>query len=313
VTAELVPVALARWPLRFKQHELAAQRENHVYRAVTEGGLVFALRFHRPGYRSDQELHSELQWMAMLEQSGLEVPRPVLTTAQQYVEHVGRYQVDLLTWLPGIPFGKVGEPLKITSNRAEAFFSIGEMLAHLHAASDAWDKPSGFSRPRWDIDGLVGSEPLWDRYWENPLLSADEKALFLRARDKARARLLEIEESLDFGLIHADAARENLLLEGNRVRVIDFDDGGWGFRLFDIATALLKDSEEPDYEDLKASLLAGYASRRHIDLTELPMFMMLRALTYPGWMITRLGEPGAEARNLRHVRIALGQVRRWIT
>ena len=54
--------ALDRWALTAPVMVLAAHRENKVYRVeATEG--TFALRYHRPGYRTDAELLSELQWM----------------------------------------------------------------------------------------------------------------------------------------------------------------------------------------------------------------------------------------------------------
>jgi len=86
--------------------------------------------------------------------------------------------------------------------------------------------------------------------------------------------------------------------------LIDFDDGGFGFRLFDIATALLKHRHAPDYLELQASLINGYTSVRTIDLTALDLFMALRAATYVGWNITRMNEDGATGRNARFITTA---------
>ena len=46
-------------------------------------------------------------------------------------------------------------------------------------------------------------------------------------------------------------------------------------------------------------LIDGYHSRRALDMGALDFFMALRAVTYIGWIITRLGEDGASARNER--------------
>ena len=83
--------------------------------------------------------------------------------------------------------------------------------------------------------------------------------------------------------------------------LIDFDDGGWGYRLFDIATALIKSRAEPDYPALQAALIAGYQRERALDVSALDLFMALRAVTYVGWIITRLNEPGGTTRNSRMV------------
>ncbi|WP_297768977.1 phosphotransferase [uncultured Roseovarius sp.] len=125
-------------------------------------------------------------------------------------------------------------------------------------------------------------------------MSPQDRTLFLALRDQAIATLKNIGDDLDYGLIHADPVRENIMLDGDRLQLIDFDfdfdfdDGGFGFRLFDIATALLKNLTEPDYPDLRVALTEGYTSRRPIDLRVLDLFIALRSATYVGWIMTRM-------------------------
>ena len=88
--------------------------------------------------------------------------------------------------------------------------------------------------------------------------------------------------------------------------MIDFDDGGWGFRLFDVATALFKNRHEPGYDTLKTALLAGYRSRRSLDTTALDLFVALRAVSYVGWIVPRIEEDGSGDRNLRYIEDARG-------
>jgi Ser/Thr protein kinase RdoA (MazF antagonist) len=278
---------------------------------VAGDGTVYALRFHRPGYRGDAQLQSELSWMAALAAGGLEVPRPIASRSGQFIESIDGYQVDVLTWLAGRPLGAAGVPLSL-ADRPGAFHALGAALARLHEISDAWVPPARFDRPKWDIAGLTGEDPLWGRFWQNPAVSRDERDILLQARDAAQHDLLAQRELLDYGLIHADAVRENVLIDGASARLIDFDDSGWGYRLFDVATALLKNRNEPDYATLEAALLDGYASHRVLDTRALPLFMMLRALTYLGWIIPRLGEPGAAERNQRNLGPALELADRYL-
>ena len=118
--------------------------------------------------------------------------------------------------------------------------------------------------------------------------------------------------SFDYGLIHADLLSENMLRDGDRVFLIDFDDGGWGFRDFELATFLLRFEEAPDYADLRAALIEGYAARRAVRADELDLFVLLRALTYPGWIADRLGEPGAQERSERAIATATRSAWRWL-
>ena len=118
-----------------------------------------------------------------------------------------------------------------------------------------------------------------------------------RFRHAASARLEEIGPTLDFGLVHADLVPGNVLVDNNALRLIDFDDGGFGYRLFDVATALLKHMSMADYPQLQNGLIEGYHSIRPLDVAELDLFLALRSATYVGWNITRMGEADGIARN----------------
>ena len=300
--SEAVAKAAARlWGLPEHRVQLAARRENSVYHVDHDAG--YALRLHREGYRSDAQLVSELRWMAALEAQGMQVPRPIPSRSGLLVERVEGVQVDVLTWLPGQMLGKQGA-LDGVRDRGALVHQLGGLLAQLHDISDAWVPDAGFTRPRWDAAGLVGDQPLWDRFWLHPDLTASETALFLAARDQARLDLAAL-QAPDFGLIHADAITENLMLHEGRLSLIDFDDGGFGYRDFDVATFLFRQIAAPDYVELRTALLDGYSPRRHIDAQSLDLFLMLRSLTYPGWIIARLHEPGGAERSVRAIAQAL--------
>lgn len=299
---EVAHHAAKLWGFASDQIRLAARRENIVWRAENASG-AFALRLHRPRYRSTIELISELQWMDALVQGGLDVPRPLPSQNGTLVEQVGDTLVDLLTWLPGQPVGAQGQ-LEM-ADRTGLCRKLGLLLAQMHTISDAWTPPAGFSRPAWDRAGLLGDAPVWGPFWDNPGLSPDQRATLLAARDRANAHLAQIEHRLDYGLIHADALSENILIHDGALSLIDFDDGGWGFRDFELATFLMRFLPAPDYTDLRAALLEGYASRRPVDPAALDLFILLRALTYPGWIIPRIHEPGGAERSARAIATAL--------
>lgn len=294
-----VQAALAPWGLQQAQVAFVAGRENRVYR-VQAGNACFALRLKRPGYRSDAELLSELQWLAAMEQAGLRVPRPQASNQGRLLEIVDGQRVDLLSWLPGKPLGASREPLAL-DDAPDVFHRLGRETARLHNASDAWHRPIGFTRCAWDIDGLLGEAPVWGRFWDNPALDAPTQRLMERFRAIARHMLQQRAGTLDHGLIHADLVRENVMVDGAHISMLDFDDAGFGYRLFDLATTLLKNIAEPDYPALQAALLAGYTAQRPMDTELLDLFIALRATTYVGWIVPRIAEPGSEARNRRFI------------
>ncbi|NHB76314.1 phosphotransferase enzyme family protein [Rhodobacter calidifons] len=300
--------ALALWGLAGADCTFVAGRENRVWRVRSARG-DHALRLRRPGYRDEAELRSELDWLAALDRAGLQVPRPLPSRSGRLMERVGAGFADVLGWLPGRPLGQSRVPL-VLEDRTGTYRALGAEIARLHAACDAWTPPPGFRRCRWDAEGLVGEAPVWGQFWDNPTLDPADRTLFLRLRDAARSRLAGT--TADFGLIHADLVRENVLLDGGTIRLIDFDDGGFGYRLFDLATVLLKSLDEPDHPALRAALIAGYHELRPLDLSLLDLFIALRALTYVGWIVPRMAEPGGAARNARFVAEARALCTGWL-
>ena len=277
------------------------QRENVVFRVQTTLG-PHALRLHRPGYHSTAALTSELDLMAMLAGQGVLVPRPAPAADGALLVRVGYRHASLLSWLDGVPMGRSGQPLTFAgAARTALFANIGRQMARLHLLTDGWTPPPGFVRPEWDRDRLVGDAPFWGRFWQQA--DAADRALLLGLRDRAR-KMLDAAPGADFGLIHADLVNENVLVDGGRVHFIDFDDSGFGYRLFDMATTLSKAVDEPDFAALQAALLHGYAEVRPVpDLTLLPLFIVLRSLTYLGWIAARGHEPGMAEKAGRYLSI----------
>jgi Ser/Thr protein kinase RdoA (MazF antagonist) len=290
--------ALAQWGLEPSSLDLLKYRENAVFRVVTTDGRRYALRIHRARYHSNAELRSELEWMRALARDGFDVPTLVPTRAGDLFtvttdpEVPEPRQVDLFEWIEGSQLGSVeggvdGDVATLT----RTFHTVGALAARLHNQATRWLPPAGFTRHAWDTDGLVGEHPFWGRFWELAALSDAEKALLVRARDRARAELGALERSpRNYGLIHADFAPENLLVDGDRVRLLDFDDAGYGWHLFEIATSLYFHIGQPYFDAIEQATLAGYRSARELpeaDVARLPLFYAARGFTYLGWVHTR--------------------------
>jgi Ser/Thr protein kinase RdoA (MazF antagonist) len=302
--------ALAHWGLEGSPVELVAARENRVFRVETPD-VPLALRLHRPGYRTRAELDSELAWMAALEQQGVKVPRPVPAKDGSLCVAVGDTFVDVLTYLEGTPLMKDGRVAQ-DAGPSETAFRLGATLARLHDISDEWSLPSGFVRPAWDAEGLLGDKPLWGRFWENPALTRDQAELLTEVRSNAQRALSRLGPELDYGLIHADAVPENVLVDDDAVYLIDFDDGGYGFRLFDLATTVNRLERYAPDGAAGRRFLDGYLQARPIDLRPLPLFRLLRSLTYVGWAIARIDEPGAADRCTRFIDEATRQAKSYL-
>lgn len=294
----LARAALAQWDIEPQGLRLIKYRENAVFEVTAVDGRRYALRIHRSGYHTDAELRSELEWMRALAADGFEVPAIVATRAGALFTRVAHSgvpeprQVDLFEWVQGRQLGSIEEGLAGDEDaNVRAFGIVGALAARLHEQTARWTLPPGFTRHAWDAAGLMGEHPYWGRFWELEALSDAERTLLLRARDRIRLDLEALERSPRvYGLIHADFVPENILVDGARVRVLDFDDAGFGWHLFEIATSLYFQMGEPYFDAICDALIAGYRSVRALseeDLARLPLFLAARGTTYLGWVHTR--------------------------
>ncbi|MCC7461316.1 MAG: phosphotransferase [Gammaproteobacteria bacterium] len=311
--AVLAQAALGRWGLEAQELELVKYRENAVFK-VSTADAQFALRIHRAGYHSDAELRSELQWMQALLSDGFAVPVLVPSRSGALFESVAvdgvpePRQTDLFIWCSGTPLGSVEQGMGGSGvDLRRTFRTIGVLAARLHEQAVRWAPPAGFVRHAWDAGGLVGEQPYWGRFWDLAALGETERRLILQTRDAARVDLAALtQEPAVYGLIHADFCPENLLVDGEQIRLLDFDDAGYGWHLFEMATSLYFVRPEAHFPEVEAALIAGYGSLRPLDpamLRSLPLFYAVRGLTYLGWVHTR--QETETARGLTPTLIAL--------
>jgi Ser/Thr protein kinase RdoA (MazF antagonist) len=267
---------------------LIAARENTVYELVFGNGQRAALRLHRTAYQTADAIRAELDWCACLATAGLPVATPLPTLRGAHLVRLsnGRH-ASATHWIEGQPMGSTAHPLSHSVQRQiDLHRKLGRLLAEIHGATDD-DPPTPFPRPVWDIDGLTGDAPFWGRFWEHPAAPPDQ-ARILRA---ARAHLRDALEALhapDQGPIHADVLRENVIVNGDTLSLIDFDDCGTGFRLYDLGTALLANWNEPARSALRDALIAGYSETRPADPATVDLMTLARACASVGWTMPRL-------------------------
>lgn len=296
----LAEIALTHWNIAARQLELIKYRENAVFSATATDGARYAVRIHRAAYHTDAELRSELQWMTALANYGIRVPTLVPTGdgAPFAVVSGGGVpeprQIDIFEWVHGRQLGSAGIGVADAGSVGKTYHTIGALAARLHNQATTWRLPEGFTRHAWDTRGLVGPEPFWGPFWELAALSAKQRSLLVAARDRVYADLeaysANPENADRYSLIHADFVSENLMVDGDTVRLIDFDDAGFGWHLFELATALYFETEAPYYREAYNSLVAGYREHRPLpdaQLEYLALFMLARSFTYLGWVHTR--------------------------
>ena len=287
---------LQAWNISDATLALIKHRENAVFK-VEKDGFQAALRMHRHGYHDDDELRSELQWMQALSAAGIKVPEIIpAASGDLFIDYEGAglpgtLQVDLFEWIDGEQLGSVEEGVTDVAEVERTFGVLGELAAQVHNQAVSWTLPEGFTRHAWDADGLAGDKPFWGRFWEISNATDEERALLSRVRERLHRDLGRLAKSPgSYSMIHADFASENIMVDGGGVRLIDFDDAGFGWHLFELVTALYFIREEDYFQTAQDALIRGYRKYRQLtdeDLEQLPLFFLARGTTYVGWVHTR--------------------------
>jgi Ser/Thr protein kinase RdoA (MazF antagonist) len=263
--------------------------ENATYRIEDPAsGRRWALRVHREGYHSKNAIASELAWLMALRNEGVvTTPVPVPGRDGGLIQEAGHpamprpRNVVLFAWESG------AEPSE-KEHLSEKFEVLGEITGRMHRHSEGWKRPQNFERLTWDFDTSLGDRPHWGRWRDGMGLDAAKEALFARAVDLIGRRLVRFGKGPHrFGLVHCDMRLANLLVDGDQVKVIDFDDCGFSWHLYDAATAVSFFEHERHVPELMAAWVKGY--RKVLDLpaedeAEIPTFVMLRRMLLVAWI-----------------------------
>jgi Ser/Thr protein kinase RdoA (MazF antagonist) len=272
--------------------ELLNVSENATFLVTDPDAGPSVLRVHRLGYHTEPEIASELAWMeALRAEAGVRTPRvlpaadgrrvvTVPERAGQESRHCVRFE-----FLPGTePGGSAAEPALTAAHFAE----LGEITARMHRHAREWDRPAWFTRFHWDYAAAFGDQARWGRWQDGIGVGPAELRMLTRAAGAMADRLRGYGRGEDrFGLIHADVRLANLLADGDDIQVIDFDDCGFGWFMFDVATAVSFIEHDPRVPELCDAWVRGY--RRVLplpaaDLAEIPTFVLLRRLQLVAWV-----------------------------
>ena len=263
--------------------------ENATYKIEAADGQRWALRIHRDGYHSKTAIESELAWLIALRKAGVVMtPKPVKGLDGEIIQMVGHAKLEtprhvvLSDWETGAEPG-IGQDL------VKPFEVLGEVTARMHQHSRGWKRPSYFTRLTWDFETSLGeTKPHWGR-WRDGLGVDDQKQkIFATAVDLIGQRLTAFGKGADrFGLIHCDLRLANLLMDGQHVKAIDFDDCGFGWFMYDAATPVSFYEHEPQVPELIEAWKRGYRKAAILpkaDADEIPTFVMLRRLLLVAWI-----------------------------
>jgi Ser/Thr protein kinase RdoA (MazF antagonist) len=297
--------------------QLVNLSENVMYRVGEPGAdSTVYLRVHRPQYNSITEIASELCWIEALRRDA-GVFTPEVVTARDGSRFVvvedavtGPRVCVLFRRCPGVEPG-------VDDGLVASFERLGQASASIHRHSERWTAPPWFVRRTWDFDTTLGDRPHWGRWSARADVGQAEANILRRASEEIRDRLAVYGSGLGrFGLVHADMRLANVLLDGPRTYVIDFDDCGYSWYLYDLATALTFLEDASFVPELIAAWLGGYRRVRSLDradLAAIPSLMMLRRILVVAWLASHADAELVRTDGADHTRVTCELADRYLS
>lgn len=272
--------------------------ENATY-LVEADGFRSILRVHRPDYHSRRGIEQELAWsQALAADNMVQTPPPIPGRNGELVQegHVAglpgpRFMV-MFTFAPG---RQPDEDEDLT----EAFEQLGAIAARTHLHSRSWRKPEPLERLVWDAEAVFGPHANWGDWRDAPNVTPQIREVLDKAQALICRRLAAFGKGPDrYGLIHADMRLANLLIEGETTTLIDFDDCGSGWFLYDFATAVSFIEDHPQVPALRRAWVQGYRSVGALSAEEeheIDTFVMLRRMALLAWIGSHIEAPEPQA------------------
>ena len=273
--------------------------ENITFLIEASNDFKAILRVHRENYHTRCAIESELAWIDALSLD------KVITTPPYYLgkngfalQSMSNPELDAPRFLVLFHFLPGRAPEEIGNLTAE-FKALGAIAAKCHLHVMTWEKPTAFERLTWDVETVFGTKPTWGNWRDAPGVSAKVQQTLETVENHIRHRLEIYGKAKNrYNLIHADMRLANLLVDQNGIRVIDFDDCGYGWFMYDFAAAISFVEDDPRIPECKSAWLEGYQTQRRLsaeDIQEIDTFVMLRRMALLAWIGSHMEAPEPQA------------------
>ncbi|QCO57879.1 aminoglycoside phosphotransferase (plasmid) [Pseudorhodobacter turbinis] len=253
------------------------------------------LRIHRAAYHSRRGIEQELEWSQALAALGTVLtPAPIAGRDGAFVQQGHAPDLDDPRFMVMFHFAPGAQPDE-GNDLTTPFASLGAIAAAMHLHTQQWQPTTPLERLIWDDEAVFGPNPTWGDWRAAPNVTPEIVTVLEQAEATVRRRLSAFGKGADrYGLIHADMRLANLLIDGATTRLIDFDDCGLGWHLYDFAAGISFIEDHPQIPALRAAWLQGYRQVRPLsacDEAEIDTFIMLRRMALLAWIGSHIEAP----------------------
>jgi Ser/Thr protein kinase RdoA (MazF antagonist) len=254
--------------------------ENRVYRIGIDGKPPIVAKFYRPGRWSDESILEEHAFSVELAERDIPVVPPEYR-ASNTLHHHESFRFAIYTY-------RGGRTPELDDH--QLLHQIGRLVARIHLTGET---RIFTERPTLDVASYGESSSQY--LLENEFIPADLEPAYTSICDHLFAGISGcFERSGDPRNIrlHADFHPSNVLVDDERVHIVDLDDARMGPAIQDLWMFLSGDRIEqtPQLDQL----LEGYTEFRAFDARELHLIEALRTLRimhYAAWLARRWQDP----------------------
>ncbi len=275
------------------------------------------LRISRPGYHTLSELNSEIEWLRQINNyTPLIVANPINGIDTKPIQEVpgedgNIYYCIVCEFLAG------SEPDETDIEKIVRDFKVlGQTTAYLHRQASIWNGTKAIDRIEWDYDNIIGKTAVWGRWQDFPGMKPEAEKILEESSRVIQKRLKRYGKNPNnWGLIHADLRLANILVDGDRIKVIDFDDCGFGWRLHDLASSISFIEHKAIVPKLINAWLKGYKAVMPFtdtDFEEIDTFILMRRLQLMAWLASHKDSDPVAALSVGYLDGTIGLTERYI-
>jgi len=254
--------------------------ENRVYQFGIEDSKPVVAKFYRPGRWSNEAILEEHAFTLELADQEIPVVAP-LEINETTLHHCGPFRLSVSP----CHGGRAPE-----LDDADLLAQLGRLVARIHLQGET--KEFEF-RPSVDIDsyGVTSADFLLGEGFIPPELRENYEGIVEHLLDNVSACYERAGRVRDIRL-HADFHPGNVLVNRDKLHIVDLDDARSGPAVQDLWMFLSGDRNEQQVQ--LTSLLDGYQEFRPFDARELNLIEALRSLRmlhYAAWIARRWEDP----------------------
>ena len=236
----------------------------------------YSLRIYRHENYPRDEIDFEVDALNYLHKNGFPVAFPIARKSGEYVTEIMAPEGLRYVLVTAFIDGKPPEYESLEDSRI-----FGHSVAELHQLSQGFTsthKKKNLDLKNFIDDSLVAIKPYLSH-------RPDELSYLLKVAKEASNAVEQVgDDALDIGFCHGDVHGYNAHLNDDVLTHYDFEECGFGYRLFDLATFKWSFASRDSGADQWTAFLDGYQSVRTVndaDLQLLDTFVLIRHI----WLI----------------------------